>query len=233
MAAAAVLCGAMIGARALRRNVDQQQKAIEAQGLIATLSVADIGEVPRVIADLDGYRTWVDRLLDELARDPRSPKARQRAKLALLATDPSGRRDPRPGNDLRGQARRAGHLGRFLFTYRKALIDRLWVTALGSLKAGDRNRLMGAGACLRSSTTRGAAWPEIAASGADQARGAENVLKLRAWSHSRVVGPAASPAGRRLRSFATRFDPGPNGRLPLECFVNIRLTPQPHGSSSW
>jgi hypothetical protein len=89
LAAALVLFGLALGALALRRRLDEKQKATEAAGLIAQLHVADFGSVPAIIAGLNGYRPWVDPRLAELAADPRqTPQMRLRANLALLPSDP-------------------------------------------------------------------------------------------------------------------------------------------------
>jgi hypothetical protein len=185
---AVVLCTATLGALALKRRIDREQKVIEARGLIAQLRMADIGAVPAVIASLDGYRPWVDRPLAELAVDPRQPaQVQERASLALLAVDPSrAGAILDQGRIFQAPPEEVAVLARLLYPYRSRLVDRLWDTAARTAKSGERHRLMRAAGLLAEFDPAGAAWREIAAPVAEQLVH-ENVLQLRAWSD--LLGP--------------------------------------------
>jgi hypothetical protein len=185
LVAAVVLCGMTLGAFTLRQRISERQKATLAEGLIAQLNVADIGAVPGVIGAMDDYRPWLDRRLAAIAADPRqNPRTRQRANLALLASDPSRAavvlEDER---FFQADPEELMVVSQLLLPFRSRLIGKLWAEATAS-HGGDWKespRLIRAAAALAAFDPDGAGWRQIAAPVAHQLL-SENVLQVRAWT---------------------------------------------------
>jgi formylglycine-generating enzyme required for sulfatase activity len=183
LVAAVVLCGLVFGVLAVGKRLEERQRSSHAEGLIAQLNVADIAAVSAIIGEMDGYRQWLDRRLGELAADPRqTPKMRQRANLALLASDPtraSAVLDD--GTLLRAEPEELMVVCRVLLPYRSRLIGGLWKTARESNSPEARPRLIRVAATLAAFDPDGADWRQIAGPVTDQLL-CENVLQVRAWT---------------------------------------------------
>jgi hypothetical protein len=89
-AAGGLLVLAVLAGLGVRARLEDRRHAARAEELSARLLVADIGKVPEIIRELDGYRDQTDPTLSRLAANPAAPPAeRLRAALAVVGTDPS------------------------------------------------------------------------------------------------------------------------------------------------
>jgi formylglycine-generating enzyme required for sulfatase activity len=181
--AAVVLCGMVLGAFALRKRLEERQKATQADGLIAQLNVADMASVPAIIGAMEDYRPWLDGRLAEIAADSRqAPRMRQRANLASLPSDPS-----RAGVILEDERFFQAEpdelvvVCRLLLPFRSRLISKLWTTAAALRGSEESPRLIRTAAALAAFDPDGAGWQQLAAPATDQLL-KENVLQVRAWT---------------------------------------------------
>jgi formylglycine-generating enzyme required for sulfatase activity len=181
--AAVVLCGMVLGAFALRKRLEERQKATQADGLIAQLNVADMASVPAIIGAIENYRPWLNGRLSQIAADPRqTPRMRQRANLALLPSDPS-RADVVLEDERLFQAEpeELVVVCRLLSPFRSRLVGKLWATAVALKGSEGGPRLIRAAAALAAFDPDGAGWRQLAAPTTNRLL-SENVLQVRAWT---------------------------------------------------
>jgi serine/threonine protein kinase/formylglycine-generating enzyme required for sulfatase activity len=94
LSVAIVGLAAALGAAELQR----QRTADHAAGLVNHVLDAEMAQVPKLIAELDGYRPWTEPILGTIVQDARkTPKERFRAWLALLAVSGHGGAAPDSG----------------------------------------------------------------------------------------------------------------------------------------
>ncbi|HKI18632.1 MAG TPA: serine/threonine-protein kinase, partial [Isosphaeraceae bacterium] len=130
------------------------RRAADGASRVQQLLRADIAEVPRLLANIEGHRRWTDPELRRLVADPwLEPKAKLRASLALLPVDPTQFEylqtrllDAEPGESvvLRGR----------LQPRSASLTSKLW-QVLESAKAGDPRLLPAASALASFAPTDG------------------------------------------------------------------------------
>ncbi|HUY35565.1 MAG TPA: protein kinase [Pirellulales bacterium] len=85
---AAVLIAVAATGVSLRNRVVEKQNLARAEGLVTGLLNADIGQVPAIVKEIDGYRTWADPLLRETFEQAASgSREKLHAALALLPVD--------------------------------------------------------------------------------------------------------------------------------------------------
>src|SRR5262249_6949899 len=83
-------CVVMLIGVGIRNRVIEQNKADYAAGLVRRLLVAEINEVPGIINEMAGYRTWTDpQLQQEVERAPEGSREKLLTSMALLLGEPS------------------------------------------------------------------------------------------------------------------------------------------------
>ncbi len=88
--AAIVLVALILTGMTVSRQIEEKRQADYAASLVEQLTAADIGEVPKIVDKLAGYRRWADPLLkQEDSSADAGPKQRLHAALALLPVDES------------------------------------------------------------------------------------------------------------------------------------------------
>jgi eukaryotic-like serine/threonine-protein kinase len=163
----------------IKNSLAERQKAIYASGLVSRLLVADISQVPGIVTEITGFRSWTDRELAGIANSPKeSPKKRLRASLALVPVDHSqinylfDRLITAEPDDLlviRGQLRPS----------QTELADRLW--KLASDPAADRNQRFRAACALADFDPNSSRWNKNVAADVSETLVAENPLLLKSW----------------------------------------------------
>jgi formylglycine-generating enzyme required for sulfatase activity len=173
LAALLAVAGAVWGFQSYR------QYATFRAGLVDRLVDAEIEQVPERIADLEGYRRWVDPRLAEIARDSLySSKARLNASLALLPVD-AGQADYLCDRLLDASAAEVAVLRDQLRPHREALRDRLWA-AVQKPPPGREAQCLRAAAALADYDAAAARWEGVAGAVAGQLV-AENAVYLSHW----------------------------------------------------
>jgi serine/threonine protein kinase/formylglycine-generating enzyme required for sulfatase activity len=143
-----VLVGALVGLY-LRGEFIAQSQANHATVLVQRLLVADIAQVPGIIADLDAQRTWTEPLLrEENARAAKDSRQKLYSSLALLPLDP-GQVDYLLERLLSAEPRDLGVLRDALLPYQQILAERLWTAAQEPANHHAQARLRAACALAR------------------------------------------------------------------------------------
>ena len=120
--------------------VRERQNATYAQGLVQTLTRADTGAVPRIVADIDDYRRWCDPLLEErYSAAPDGSTEKLHLAIGLLPADRSTL------DYLRGQLLILPHtqfavVRDALLPYKNEMIEDLWTVALNDEDEARRFR---------------------------------------------------------------------------------------------
>jgi formylglycine-generating enzyme required for sulfatase activity len=110
---------------------------------VTSLLRAEIDQVPNTIAELDGYRQWVDpKLMQLLSDDATTPKQRLHASLAMLPSDPA-QADYLANCMLSASPQELFVIRKALHDYRGVLNDRFWTVATDTA-ADDAKRLRAA-----------------------------------------------------------------------------------------
>jgi serine/threonine protein kinase/formylglycine-generating enzyme required for sulfatase activity len=123
-----------------------RQHASVTAGLVGRLLDAEIEQVPKIIAELEGYRSRVDPKLAEIARDSLySPKARLNASLALLAVDPA-QRDYLYDRLLDAEPNQVSVLRDALARHKEELREQLWMVLEKPAPGKEKQRLRAAAA---------------------------------------------------------------------------------------
>jgi serine/threonine protein kinase/formylglycine-generating enzyme required for sulfatase activity len=125
-AAWAVLLGAalLVGLE-IRRQVTDTNNATHAAGLVQGLLRAEITQVPDIITNLVGYRTWANPLLRQELEKAEDSTQKLHASLALLPVDP-GQVEYLYGHLLNAEPGAVTVLGNALLLYKEHLRQRLW-----------------------------------------------------------------------------------------------------------
>jgi serine/threonine protein kinase/formylglycine-generating enzyme required for sulfatase activity len=118
----------------VRGQVVEGSRASHADGLVQRLLDADSAQVPAVIAEMDGYRTWVDpKLREENERAAGDSRQKLHTSLALLPVD-DGQVDYLYQRLLSAGPTEVLVLRDALAGHRDVLVGRLW-TVLGDAQA--------------------------------------------------------------------------------------------------
>ncbi len=190
----AIVCFGLLALTGLyvRDRLDEERQAAHAEELVERLLVADIGQVPAIIASLDDARTWADPRLAEVAGDAaRTPAERLRASLALLPVD-EGQETYLLQRLPHAEPEELVVLCRQLAPHSAALMGRLW-EQLHAADLGPAEKLRVA-AALAAFDADGAGWRTAAAPVARQLV-KENLLHLPLWvgalrpARAHLLGP--------------------------------------------
>jgi serine/threonine protein kinase/formylglycine-generating enzyme required for sulfatase activity len=162
-AVVALLVMATITALFVRAQVIEQRNATHASGLVKRLLDAETAQVPDVIADMSGYRKWIDPLLQtEVAKAAATPRQKLHASLALLAVDP-GQVDYLYTRLLAAHPHEVAVIRDSLEPHRAALSPKLWSVVKSSAKSaevGQESQRLRAAAALAKYDQDKAKWKE-------------------------------------------------------------------------
>src|SRR5262249_38210287 len=141
LALGVVLLALVAAGLMIRSGVVEQQKMAHAEGLVQRLLDADIAQVPGIVAEIEPYRPWADRLLrgknDEAAANSRE---KLHTGLALLPVDP-GQADGLCGRLLDAAPQEVAIIRDLLAPHKDELLERLWAVALAPEKGKESQRL--------------------------------------------------------------------------------------------
>jgi serine/threonine protein kinase/formylglycine-generating enzyme required for sulfatase activity len=132
----AVLCVVAFAAIAVRRQVDLNQRATHAAGLVQRVLDADTPQVPGIVGAMRDYRPWVDpALLSELEKRPDDSRRKLHASLALLPVD-SSQIDYLFNRLKKATPGELSVLRDALYANRSALVAKLW-SVVNKAEPGD------------------------------------------------------------------------------------------------
>ena len=140
----ALLCAGVLAGLGVRRQVLENQRETQADGLVRRLIDADTPQVPDIVAAMRDYRRWVDPLLrSELDKGSNGPRQKLHASLALLPVD-DAQVDYLFNRLISATSSELPVVRDALKPHRSALTSRLW-SVLESAQAGDTSLLPAAG----------------------------------------------------------------------------------------
>jgi serine/threonine protein kinase/formylglycine-generating enzyme required for sulfatase activity len=164
---------------AIQAAAVQKQKATHAAGLVQALLKAETPQVPGIVAQMEGYRTWTDPLLrDEFEKaKPNSPQ-QLHASLALLPVDKTqvGYLYDRL---LAAEPHEMGVLRDALAPHKEPLAAKLWAVAEQPVQGKEHERLRAASA-LAGYDPDSQRWAKVAQGVADDVVGVPAVY-LATW----------------------------------------------------
>jgi len=128
----------------IRSRVIEHNKANFAASLVQRLLDAKIAQVPGIIDEIEGYRTWADPLLEEECEKASEDSSRRlHASLALLPVDPR-QRDYLYDRLLDAEPQEVPVIRDALATHKEALADRLWAVVEQPPRGKESQRLRAA-----------------------------------------------------------------------------------------
>jgi formylglycine-generating enzyme required for sulfatase activity len=214
--AAAVFVGIAViswAGLAVRDRVTHDEAVVRADGLVRRLLDANVTEVPRAIAELDGHRRWADPLLERELADPATRADRRlRARLALLPVDPH-QVEPLRDVLLEAAPDEFPVIRNALFPHRTALVPALW--ALATTVDADPDRRFRAAAALAAFDPDGPGWAIIAPWVTGQLV-AQPSLLLPRWAEA--LRPARTHLGNAL---AARIAARPSSPVVAELLADF------------
>ena len=126
-------------------QVMEQSKSEHAAALVQRLLDADIAQVPGVVKDMAGCRTWIDPLLREEDKKAAKDAQRLRVSLALLPADP-GQVECLYERLLDADPLEVPVIRDALVPYKEALTSQLWSVVERPAKGKESQRLRAASA---------------------------------------------------------------------------------------
>ena len=199
VALAVVLVVMTVTGLTIRGQIIERANANYATSLVQQLLVADIAQVPGVIADMEGYRPWTDPLLKKQCEQgaENSPQ-RLHASLALLPVDPE-QVDYLYGRLLNAEPPEAHVIRDALAPHKEALTGKLWIIVEQPPRGKEGQRLRAACA-LATYDPDSQRWEKAVGSLTDQLV-AENPLVLGLWIEGfrPVRGSLLSPLAKIMR----------------------------------
>src|SRR5262249_17472561 len=126
---ALLVLGATLAGLGIHSQVSEQGRVNHARELVRRLLAADIGEVPKIVDEIEPYRSWADtRLWEENANAPLGSPQKLKTSLALVPVDP-GQVTYLYGRLLDAGPHEVRVLRDALFPYRQELLEGLWTLA--------------------------------------------------------------------------------------------------------
>jgi len=145
---ALLFAGLLIGL-GVRHRLLEKERADRAAGLVRQLQVAHIAQVPDIIKELEGYRTWANPLLQEAhAEAPEKSRQKLNTSLALLAIDPN-LADYLRECLMDAQPEDLPVIRDALAGYSQAVLEPLWKIAEGTAPGQEREALRAASALAK------------------------------------------------------------------------------------
>ena len=149
LAAALVLVALTATGLTIRSQVIEHGNANHAASLVQRLLDANIAQVPGVIADMEGYRSWTDPLLEEQYQQAvDNSSQRLHASLALLPVD-SEQLDYLQGRLLDAEPQEVPVIRDALVPYTDSLTEKLWAVIQQPSQGKESQRLRAACALAR------------------------------------------------------------------------------------
>jgi formylglycine-generating enzyme required for sulfatase activity len=203
---AALAVALVLATLAIGEEVVVEGKAEHAAALVKRLLAADVVQVPGVIAEMEGYLRWADRLLRQHSEQaPEESRQKLNASLALLPVD-DGQAEYLSGRLLKANPVELPVIRDALYGHRDALAGRLWAVledgkgdpdrrfraacALATFDEADRQRWLGVTPFVADRLLVGVQW---------NPRDYEHLLRTLGPVRDRLVGPLAEVfrSGRR------------------------------------
>jgi serine/threonine protein kinase/formylglycine-generating enzyme required for sulfatase activity len=148
-AAAVLLTVAAFAGRTIRGQVEEQRKATFAAGLVQSLLNADTAQVPGIVAEMAGYRKWVDSLLKKQhEKVPATSRQKLHASLALLPVDVT-QVDYLCDRLLESQPQQVPVIRDALDPHQEEVRDRLWAVLASPPQGKESQRLRAAAALAK------------------------------------------------------------------------------------
>jgi serine/threonine protein kinase len=146
---ALVLAALLAAGLGIRTRIVEQGKADHAAGLVQRALDADTAQVPGIVAQMKGYRTWTDpRLQEEYQKAQANSRQQLHASLALLPSD-GGQVQYLCGRLLDAEPHEVPVIRDALATHQSEVIDQLWNVASQPAPGKEWQRLRAAGALAR------------------------------------------------------------------------------------
>jgi formylglycine-generating enzyme required for sulfatase activity len=146
MALGLVLAALTVTGLAIRKQVDEQRKAIHAAGLVRRVLDAETAHVPGVVVEMNEYRKWTDPLLrHEQGNEAMSSRRKLHVSLALLPVDAT-QVDYLCGRLLDAGPHEVSVIRDALAPHKDSLLDKLWTVVEKPARGHETQRLRAAGA---------------------------------------------------------------------------------------
>jgi serine/threonine protein kinase len=190
-----LLAAATVTGLGIYRQVLEQNQATHAAGLVQRLLDAETAQVPGIVAEMEGYRSWADPLLRR-EHDQAAPDSRRKlhTSLALLPVDP-GQVDYLYGRLLDAAPHEVPVLREALRPYRQEWQGWLWAV-VGQPEKGRPGQRLRAACTLAAYDPDGPRWDQASGPVVEQLL-AENAVYLGVWLDGfrpvkeRLLGPLA------------------------------------------
>ena len=120
--------------------------ALQARSLVRALKSADVGQVPAIVKELDGYRRWAHPRLEKIVTETsKNSDERLHASLALLPAD-AGQVDYLYERLLNATPDELPTIRAALLSHKQQLTDDLWAILEDTTKSDDEQKLRAASA---------------------------------------------------------------------------------------
>src|SRR5262249_34326145 len=133
----------------IREQVDEQQKATRAAGLVQGLLSADTSQVPDLVTQMAEYRKWADRLLrQEIDKAAAGSRQKLHASMALLPVD-AAQVDYLHLRLLDAEPSEVAVIRGVLDPHKEVLVEKLWAVIEVPVKGKESQRLRAAAALAK------------------------------------------------------------------------------------